>query len=832
MTAGQESPPVLDTTSARFIERVTRNVRYSLRSLARAPGFTVVVVTCLALGLGANAAVYSWMDGIVTRPYPGVADQSGLVALANTLKGSPDPEEVSWPDFVDLRTRTGSAFSAFIASKITGATITGGDRAERAVGLLVSANYFDALGVRPMMGRGFLPGEDTGNRAHPVCVIGYRVWQDRFGGDRAIVGKTIAFNGVPHTIVGVAPREFLGTFIGYAMQFWVPAAQQAVFDPSGYKLDDRGARWIEGFVRLAPGVSLERAQSEVSAAAARLATDYANFDRGRGVRLFALHDAPFDNAKELQPTLRVMALVGAFVLLIVCANVANLLSVRALARRHEMTVRTALGASRGRLVQQVMTEGALLALAGSVVGLAIAYASRNVLGAFFPPRGGVTLVIAGAFDWRVVGVTAAAGITATVLFAAVPALEASSVDLASALKADSRLSTGGPSRGRARASLVILQVCLSFILLVGTGLVLISVTRERNEAPGFAMDDLVMTGVNLFGAGYDSTRARRFDDNLIASLRSVAGVRAVALARSAPFTTRPYDSAPVGIDGRDLPPDDRPVTDFTAVSPGYFATVGIGLTAGREFTTADADTSQPVAIVSAAFATKFWPGQSALGHRVQLNGQWRDVVGVARDVKYRTLLKAPATVAYVPLAQDFSTALTLFVRAPGGAASVARTIVDRMHAIDPAVSPYEILTMREQVVRSTAPQQIAATLVASFAVVALFLAAIGLYGVVAAIVSQTARELSVRLAVGASPGTLMRFVIGRGVRLAAAGSVIGACVSLLFTRLLGDLLFKVSARDPVTLCGAFVVMIVVATGACLVPAWRAARSDPASALRA
>jgi macrolide transport system ATP-binding/permease protein len=813
-----------------FLERLAQDVRFSARTLRRAPGYAIIVIACLGLGIGANAAVFSWMDGILLHPYPGVAKQEQLLAVANTVKGSPDLDELSWLDFADLKTGT-SSFSDFVVAKITSATLAGGDRAERLIGLLVSANYFDALGVRLRLGRGFSEGEDAGKGAHPVTVISYRFWQDHFASDRAVLGRTLSFNGVQHTIIGVTDKEFLGTFVGYAMQFWVPASQQAVFDPSGYRLDDRGARWVEGFARMKPGVSIERAQAEVSAVAARLETDNPNFDRGRSIRLFPLWQAPFDNAKTLQPTLRVMAIVGALVLLIVCANVANLLLVRSLGRRHEMTVRAAVGATRVRLVRQLVTEGLILAIAGATVGAVLAFASRNILGRFFAPRGGVTLVIAGTFDWRVVALSIAAGVVCTLLFAIVPALQVSRIDLAGALKSDSRLSTGGHGRTRFRSGLVIVQVCLSFVLLVGAGLVLMSLSRQRSEDPGFAARGTVTTAVNLFAAGYDAPRARRFEDDLLRNLASLPGIQSVALARSTPFTTRPYENGQILVDGYEAARDEQPTADFNQVTPGYFRTMGIATRSGRDFTSADADTSRLVAIVSERFAAKYWPVTSPIGRRLQLNGRWMDVVGVVNDIKSRTMLKPPTPLVYVPLSQNPATAFGVFVRDTGGTAAVAQEIVSGIHAIDPNVSPYEIVTMQEQVLRSTAAEQIAAALVGLFAGVAVLLAAVGIYGVIGYAVSQRAKEFSLRVAVGAAPSTLMRLVLGAGLRLTALGAIMGAVVSLLSTRLLGDLLFGVSPRDPRALVCAFAAMVIACAIACFAPAWRAARSDPVIALR-
>ena len=453
-----------------------------------------------------------------------MVQQDRIVAVAGTVRGTPGFDSMSWPDFMDLARGT-TSFSSFIAAKITGATLTGSDRADRLSGLLVSANYFDALGVRLARGRGFLAGEDVGANAHPVTVIGYRFWRDHFRGDPDVVGKTIGFNGVPHTIVGVAPEEFLGTFVGYTIQFWLPASQQQVVDPTGYKLDDRRARWIEGFARLKPGVTLSQAQSEINAAAKRLETDNPNDDRGRGVTVLSLWNAPFDGAKELLPMLRVALIVAIFVLVIACANVANLLLVRSLSRRHEMTVRLAIGAGRERLVRQLIRRCAILAGLATLGGLAAAYWARNVLTYLFGDSGGTSVTFAADLDWRVVALGVAVGLSSVFLFGLTPAWQGSNVDLAGALKADARSSIGNSGgRARLRAGLVIVQVCSSFVLLVGAALLFTSLRRQRGENPGFETGNVVLTAVNLFANGYDTARAKEFDAELLRRVAALPGV--------------------------------------------------------------------------------------------------------------------------------------------------------------------------------------------------------------------------------------------------------------------------------------------------------------------
>jgi predicted permease len=820
-----------DARGVDFLDNLSRDLRFTARSARRNPGFNAVVVLTLALGIGANATVFSWMEGILLRPYPGVANQDRLVAVAGTATGTAGFTDMSWLDYQDLASGS-TTISSFIATKIVGTTLTGGDRAERAVGQLVSANYFDALGVRPMVGRGFAAGDDIGRNSHAETVISYQMWKSRLGGDRAIIGKVQLFNGVPFTIIGVTPPEFVGTFVGYSMQFWVPASMQSVFDLAGYTLDDRNGRWVEGLARLKPDASLAQAQAEVSAAAKRLEGAFPDADRGRGVRLLPLWDAPFDNAKELVPMLRVAAVVVLFVLLIACANVANLLLVRAFARRHEITVRLAVGAGRGRLIGQLITEGALLALTATAVGIVAAYWSRDVLSLFFAPRGGVALNFSAYFDWRVLGLSAGVGLASTLVFALVPAFHASSVDLTGVLKSDSRSATGGRSKSRVRSSLVIVQVSLSFMLVVGAGLLLSSLQRIRDTSPGFRTDGVLVTGLNMFAAGYDTLRARIVEDQALEVIKSIGGVQTVAYARSTPFTTRPYDTAPIAVDGYVPAPDEQPVSDYNAVSPGYFSALGIPFVSGRDFTRADEDTTAPVAIVTEAMVARYWPRQDALGRRMQFNGRWMTVVGVVKDIKYSSLLQNPHPLFYLPLRQRASTVVGLFIKSPLSVAAMGPALVREIHALDPNLSPSELLPMREQVDRSTSSERIAVTLLGVFGGLAVLLAGIGLYGVMSYAVSQNAREFGLRLALGATPTQLLRHVVARGLLLTAAGVAVGAAAAIGTTRLLGDLLYKVSPHDPLAFGAALALMVLASAVACTLPAWRASRIDPVQALRA
>src|SRR6266404_1947844 len=442
-----------------MIETTLQDLRFGLRMLRRSPGFSILAILCLTLGIGANAAVFSWVEGILFRPYPLVSHQERLVAVGGASRDEPRGTPLSWPDFQDLQRRCTLCETLFV-SKITGTTLSIGDRAERTTGSIVSANYFDAIGVHPILGRGFQPGEDSGRNAHPVTLISYQLWQGRFKGDPQIIGKTQRLNGVLHTIVGVAPEGFYGTFVGWAMQFWVPASMEENFEANGYKLEDRGARWIEAYVRLKPGVSRQQAQQEISAVAKRLEADYPETNRGRSIRLWPLWQTPFNNARTLLPTLEIMLAVVLFVLLIACANVGNLLLVRSFARRHEMTVRLAVGAGRGRLLKQLLTEGLILSAFGAAGGLLVAYWCRHALVLLFPARGGVAMHLPGEIDWRVLALSAGVCLIATLLLGLVPAMQTGKLDLAGALKADSAGVVGGGGRAWVRSGLVVMQVSL------------------------------------------------------------------------------------------------------------------------------------------------------------------------------------------------------------------------------------------------------------------------------------------------------------------------------------------------------------------------------------
>jgi putative ABC transport system permease protein len=807
-----------------------QDLRFGFRMLRRNPGFSILAILCLTLGIGTNAAVLSWIEGILIRPYPEVAHQDRMFALNATTRGETGYTGLSYPEFLDYE-KNSTLFESFIVDKITGTTLSVGDRAERASGAVVSANYFDALGVRPILGRGFRPEEGEGRNAHPVTVIGYRTWKDRYGGDPNIIGRTQYLNGVQHTIIGVAPEKFHGTFIGYSFSFWVPVSMQETFDSTGYKLEDRSARWIEGYAFLKPGVTRQQADAELHAISQRLAKDYPETNRGHDLSLSPLWRTPFNQAGNMTSTLAITMAVAFFVLLIACANVSNLLLARSLLRRHEMTMRLALGAGRRRLIKQLFTEGLLLALIAAVGGIVVAYWCRNALALSFPsPAAGIVIDLPGQIDWRVLVVSVAICVGATILFALMPAIQASNVDLSGALKTEGGGVVGSSSRSHLRSGLVLVQVSLSFVLLASTGLLLQSLQRMQNTSPGFSTD-VIVSGADLFSAGYNLERAKAFDTQLLDRVREISGVESATLTRLIPFSYGDFSTASLAIDGYQPAPDEQLNSSYLEVAEDYFKTLGIPMVAGREFQRTDDENAVPVAIINETMAAKYWPGKDPLGQRLKVKDRWLQIVGVAKKVNYESKLELTRTFFYVPVRQNFFGSNNLLIRTRETPGAIRNALAREVHALDPNLAPTTPFRVAEQVDRKGYTQRLAATLIAIFGAMALFLAAIGLYAVTSYSVSQATRELGMRMALGAGAWDILRLVLSRGLRLTIAGIALGGVGALLLTRLMGNLLYKVSSHDLLAFGFALAVITIASLAACFLPARRAIRIDPAQILR-
>jgi putative ABC transport system permease protein len=817
-----------------------QDLRFGIRMLRRSPMFSVLAVLCLTLGIGANAAVFSWMEGLMFRPFPLVNHQERMVAVATVQAGDFDEGAVgggyfgvAWPDMQDYRLNC-KLFDWFIVDRVGGTTLNIGDHAERMAVSVVSANYFDALGIHPILGRGFRPEEDYGRNGHPVTVISYWLWKTKFDGDPEIIGKKQLLNGVPHTIIGVAPEGFYGTFVGFPIQFWFPVSMQETFNPGGYKLEDRGQTWIEGYARLKPGVSMDQAQQEISAVAKRLELQYPATNRGRDARVIPLWKNPFNQAGDLAPTLEIALAVTFFVLLIACANVSSLLLVRSLARRHEITVRLALGSKRGRLLQQLLTEGLILSMMGAAGGLLVAWLSRNLLVVFFPSSSVVATNLSGEIDWRVAGFSAGVCLISTLMFGLVPAFQASNIDIAVALKSESLGSTGTRRKAWMRSLMAAAQVSASFVLLVGGVLLFQSLRRLSAADPGFSTDNVLTSFFDMSGVGYDPARAKHFRDELTDRINAIPGVESAAWVKIKPISYAAFFSAPITIDTYRPGPDERPVAEYNLISPGYLKTMGIPVLSGRECTRNDVATTFPAVVVTQKLVNKYWNGVDPVGKRIQVNDKWMRVVGVAKDTKYYNFSEATKNFFYLCVDQNPTSNMSLVVRTSHNAQSLTPALTRAVHALEPALGLQEVITMRQHINREAlASQQIVVALLAIFGGIALLLAAVGLYGVMSYSVSQSKRELGLRMALGADAPHLFRIVMFNGLIVTIGGMVAGSIVAASLTHWIDikTFLFRVNPRDPLAFAVAFAGLAIIAVTACFLPAWRASRTNPVQALR-
>lgn len=818
-----------------------QDLRFGFRLLRRSPTFSILVILCLAVGIGANTTAFSWMEGLLFRPFPLVSHQERMVAVASTRttgefdKGAAGGGyvAVSYPDFQDFR-RDCKLFDWFIVDRLGGTTLNVGEHAEWTSDSVVSANYFDALGIHLILGRGFRPEEDYGRNGHPVVVISHWLWQKKFSSDPNIIGKKQLLNGVPHTIIGVAPQGFYGTFVGWPVHLWVPVSMQETFNSGGYKLEDRGQFWIEGYARLKAGVTFDQAQAELSAVAERLQNQYPATNRGRGAKLFPLWNDPFNQAGALAPTLGIVLVVTFFVLLIACANVSSLLLVRSLARRHEITVRLAIGSKRGRLLRQLLTEGLLLSTLGAAGGLVLAYYCRNVLVIFFPDLSANAISLSGQIDWRVVGFSIAICLISTLIFGLGPAFQTSNIDIAGALKAESAGVSGTRRKTWMRSLMVGAQVSASFILVVGGVLLFQSLRRLNVADPGFSPDNVLTTFVDLAAVGYNPARAKQFRDQLTDRLRTMPEIESAAWVKVKPISYASFFNAPITITTYQPGPDERPTAEYNVVSPDYFKTMGIPILSGREFTRNDTQASYPAVVVSQKLVDKYWHGVDPVGKRMQVKDKWMLVVGVAKDTKYYNLTEAPMNFFYLSIDQNPITNMGLLIRTSHNPESLAPGLTREIHAIDPALGLQEVITMRQYInFEALATQQIAVALLSIFGGIALLMAGVGLYGVMSYSVSQSKRELGLRMALGADARNLFRIVMSNGLIVTIGGMLVGCIAAASLTSWIDikTLLYHVNPRDPRAFAVAFVALIILAGIACFLPAWRASRTNPVQALR-
>jgi predicted permease len=811
-----------------------KDIRYALRLLRRSPGFTVVALGSLALGIGANTAIFSLVNAVLLRPMP-VADPELLVAIYQTDERNPGNIPVSHLNFKDLRdantTLVGMSAVSFGQVNLR----TGGGESVQAPIQLVSGNYFDVMGVSLEMGRGFRPEEDEADGAHPVAVISWPFWQRQLGADPDVLGTTITLNRAPFTVVGVAPRRFTGTFPVGGPSLWVPLAMHAVVQPEMTWYEQRRGLFLFPIARLNPGVTVEQAQGNLAAVMARLAEEYPVDNQGRSVAVLPLLEARVnpDGQGLIQATSRLMLAVVGIVLVIACANLANLLLARGSRRRRELAVRLAIGADRRRVVRQLLTESVLLAITGGALGLLLATWMLRLLAAstaVLPIPIDESVI---ALDGRVLFFTLAVSALTGLLFGLFPALEASRTDVAGAIKQES---LPGEGRGWLRKGLVASQVSLSVVSLVAAGLFLRSMGQTMRIDPGFDPDNVITLSVNLGREGYDDVRGTLFYQQLVERAMSLPGVESAAVAENVPLGGLQIQRS-VYLNGTGAADQDRRLAGVNYVSPGYFETTRIPLLRGRVFTAQDTATSPSVAIINETMARQFWPDEDALGKRFWFFGEEAatEVVGIARDSKVGFLGEDPAPLAYEPMAQDYRTAGTLLVRSAGPTSGLVPSLRNMVAELDPGLTVLAVRTLDEQVRASLTGQQTLTTLIGVFGAVALLLAAMGLYGVASYWVSHRTREIGVRMALGARPGRMVLLVVRQALTVVIAGLAFGLVVAGAAAAALGPqlstLLVDVSPTDPRTFAATIAILLVVGLLACVVPARRAARIDPLLALR-
>jgi putative ABC transport system permease protein len=808
-----------------LLETLFEDVRYALRMLRKSPGFAAVVVLTLALGIGANTAIFSVMEAVLLRPLPFPhPEQLAMVWEDVHLPHYQNDQDTPAPgNFADWKNRS-TAFSGMAAIGYRSWNLTGTGEPVRIEGEAFSADIFSVLETNPMLGRAFTPEEDRPGAAH-VALLGYGLWANRFAADPSITGRAIRLDEESYTVIGVMPQGF--RFPDSDDQLYVPLAL------TQEQLANHDSHFLRVVARLKAGVALPQAQSEMEIVARHLTTQYPASNTGVGVRLISLED---QRAGNMRRPLLMLSGVAGLLLLMVCANVANLLLARASVRERELAIRSALGASRARVLRQLLVESLVLSFLGGVLGLAFAFWGINVLRGYAPAEQNLAEVhlntLVGTFN---LGVSLLAGL----IFGLFPGFQSARGEVVGKLKEGGR-DSASMGRVRTRGFLVVVEMALGVIVLIGAGLLLRSFVRLEQIPLGFQPHNVLTLRVILRGPRYSDVPERTaFCQQAVQRMRSLPGVRDVGAISFLPLTMQGRTTG-IAVEGEPPPaPGQVPFADFRSVSPGYFATMGIPLLQGRDFSWDDAPQSLPVMIVSQTMARNFWPHGDAIGKRIKLGGvnsgaPWVTVVGIVADVRQLELIGAPRSAMYLPASQDAGTGDTLrdwVVRASGDPATLASAVRSAVWAIDPTLPISRIQTMES--VRSSylGPQQFNLTLVALFGALALILAGVGLYGVAAYCVAQRRREIGIRIAMGAQGNDVVRLVLGYGTKLAALGLAFGSLTALVLTRLVSTLLYGVSEHDPLTFASVTLLLASVAVIASYIPARRAMRVDPLVALR-
>jgi predicted permease len=812
------------------METLLHDLRYAIRLILKSPVLSGLAILSLGLGIGANTTIFSVTNALLLQSVP-VAEPSRLLAIYTTDKKNPGfgpLSHLNWKDYA----RDGEVFEGVLGYDWTPMSLNTGGEPQVLFGQLVSGNYFSLLGVRAAVGRTFGPHEDEVPGRDPVVVLSHAFWTKRFGADPKAVGRTLNLNGAAYTIVGVAAADYTGLDVGVRPEVWVPMAMNKQVKTGINWYEERRGLSIFTVGRLKRGVTAAEAQARLAMIAQRLENEYPNDNEGRGVTVVPLERATVNpNARDgvVAATGLLMTIVG-LVLLIACANVSNLLLGRALHRRREIAVRLAIGANRRRLIRQFLTESVALAFPAAALGVLIAYWARGGLLALLPPLPGIAIALNLDLDWRVLAFTMTVGVGAGILFGLLPALQASKPDVVDALKDSDH--TGGSARRRVgiRDVLVVGQVALSLVALVGAGLFLRSLEATRKTDPGFETKTLLSVAFDLGLQGYDEPRGAAFLRQMRERVSSLPGVAAVSYASAGPLAGSVLRS--VFLEGGNE--NDRTLIQVNTVGPGYFDALRIPIVQGRAITEEDKAGGPKVAVINETMARKFWPGGDALGKRFHFFGEsepWAEIVGVARNAKYAFLGEDPQSYIYEAHAQRYSGAQTLVVRTAGDPTSMLIPVERELKTLDPDVPLTGLATVAKTINDGLWAQRAGASLLGLFGLLALVLAAVGIYSVMSYSVSQRQREIGIRMALGARRQDVLRMMLGRGMRVVAVGLGVGLVLSFALARLAANLLVGVSPWDATSFAGAAAVLAVVAVAANFFPTRRAAGIDPTIAVR-
>ncbi|MCI0485861.1 MAG: ABC transporter permease [Blastocatellia bacterium] len=806
------------------MDNLLQDIRYAIRMMIKRPGFTIVAVITLALGIGANTAIFSVTSAVLLRPLP-YKDPDRLVMVweTNSIR-KVDDESVAPPNFLDWSDQN-QVFEHIAAFTSESFNLTGVAEPERLEGYRVSASLFPLLGVAPAMGRTFLPEEDRFGTGR-VVLLSYGLWQRQFAADPQIVGKALTLNDESHTVVGVMPQGFY--FQNKEIDVWVPIAF------TDQDRNSRGGHYLEAVARLKPGVALDQAQAEMNVIATRLEQQYPASNKGAGVRLVSLHE---EIVGDTRPVLLLLLGAVGLVLLIACANVANMQLARAVMREKEMAIRASLGAARRRIIRQLITENILLALAGGALGLLLAFWGLETLLSLTP--GDIARLEETSIDWRVLGFTLGLSIGTGLVFGLAPALHASSSEPNQSLKEGGR-TTGGSSSRRLRNLLVIAEVSLALVLLTGAGLMINSFLRLSSIDPGFNPYNLLTMRMDLPKAKYGELRERaNFYREVLDRVKAIPGVESAGMISFLPMAF-PGGSVSFAIEGQTAPlPDQAQGAGYRVVSPDYFRAMGIPLIKGQMFSEQEAQESAGVVIINESMARRYWPGQDPLGKRLKIgratsNSPWLSVTGVVRDIRQIELSVDPRPEMYFPYWQQhmfWAAPRALVVRTTSGPASAVAAVRGEIWKIDKDQPISEIRTMKEVVSGTVAEPRFYSALLGLLGGVALLLSALGIYGVISYSVSQRTHEIGVRMALGAGRGRILKLIISQGMTLAGIGILAGLAAAFALTRVIAGFLYDVSATDPLTFAAVSVLLALIAMLACYIPARRATKVDPMIALR-